>query len=100
MVLSSSREETCVSTDQLDVFLLIGAAVLVVAILAVRASVHTGLPSLLAYLALGLVLGNAVLGIDFSNAEVAHSLGFAGLMLILAEGGVSTRSEEHTSELQ
>ena len=79
------------STDQLDVFLLIGAAVLVVAILAVRASVHTGLPSLLAYLALGLVLGNAVLGIDFSNAEVAHSLGFAGLMLILAEGGVSTR---------
>lgn len=79
------------TTDQLDVFLLIGAAVLVVAILAVRASVTTGLPSLLAYLVLGLLLGNSGIGIDFSNAEVAHALGFAGLMLILAEGGVSTK---------
>ncbi|PPK67556.1 potassium/proton antiporter [Actinokineospora auranticolor] len=72
----------------------IGAAVLLVAVLAVRFSVRLGLPSLLLYLALGLVIGESGLGIEFSNAELTQSLGLAALVLILAEGGLTTRWRE------
>jgi potassium/hydrogen antiporter len=68
-----------------------GAAVLLLAVVAVRVSTRLGLPSLLLYLAIGLLLGEAGLGIDFSNASLTASLGIAGLVLILAEGGLSTR---------
>src|SRR3954468_13613246 len=78
----------------MDVVLLIGAAVLLVAILAVRVSVRAGLPSLLIYLLMGVALGEAGLGIQFEDAEVAHSLGFAALAIILAEGGLTTSWRE------
>ena len=79
------------SIEELDGVLLAGAAVLLAAILAVRLSVRAGLPSLLVYLGIGILLGDSVLGIEFSDAELAHLLGFAALMLILAEGGLTTR---------
>ena len=79
---------------QLDSFLLIGAVVMLVAILAVRLSVRAGLPSLLVYLLMGVVLGEAGFGIQFENAGVAHALGFAALVLILAEGGLTTQWSE------
>jgi potassium/hydrogen antiporter len=79
---------------QLDQVLLLGAVVLLVAILAVRLSVRAGLPSLLVYLLIGVVLGDSVIGIDFNNANVAHALGFAALVLILAEGGLTTAWHE------
>ena len=50
------------SLDDLTVALLIGSAVLVVAVAAVRLSLRSGLPSLLIYLGIGLVLGAAVIG--------------------------------------
>ena len=76
--------------DTLNQSLLAGCGVLLVAILAVRASVRVGLPSLLLYLLIGVGLGDAGLGVDFSDAEVAHALGFAALVIILAEGGLTT----------
>ncbi|MRJ75437.1 potassium/proton antiporter [Aeromicrobium sp. SMF47] len=75
----------------LDTYLLVGAGVLILAVLAVRLSVSIGLPSLLVYLALGLLLGSSGLGIDFADADLAHALGFGGLVLILAEGGLTTK---------
>ena len=75
----------------LERVLLVGAAVLIVAILAVRLSVSAGLPSLLMYLGLGLVLGSSGPGIQFDDADLAVALGFAALMLILAEGGITTQ---------
>ncbi|HEU4566755.1 MAG TPA: potassium/proton antiporter [Marmoricola sp.] len=75
---------------ELDQFLLVGAGVLLLAILAVRLSVRAGLPSLLVYLLMGVLLGDSGLGIEFSDASLAHALGFAALMLILAEGGLTT----------
>jgi potassium/hydrogen antiporter len=75
---------------QLDTVLLIGAVVMLVAILAVRVSVRVGLPSLLVYLLMGVLLGESGLGIRFDDASVAHALGFAALVLILAEGGLTT----------
>ncbi|MBC7631399.1 potassium/proton antiporter [Aeromicrobium sp.] len=77
----------------LDTFLLIGSGVLILAVLAVRLSVTAGLPSLLVYLGLGLALGSSGLGIQFADAELAHALGFGGLVLILAEGGLTTKWE-------
>ncbi len=63
---------------------------LLLAILAVRLSVGVGLPSLLVYLLMGVALGESGLGIGFDDAELAHALGFAALILILAEGGLTT----------
>jgi cell volume regulation protein A len=74
--------------------LLAGCGVLLVAILAVRASVGAGLPSLLLYLLIGVGLGDAGLGVQFSDASVANALGFAALVIILAEGGLTTHWAE------
>jgi len=68
-----------------------GAAVLLLAVLAVRFSTRLGLPSLLVYLAIGLLMGDSGLGIQFSDAPLTAALGIAGLVLILAEGGLTTR---------
>jgi cell volume regulation protein A len=69
----------------------LGAGVLLLAVLAVRISTRLGLPSLLLYLGLGLLIGESGLGIRFSDAQLTAALGIAGLVLILAEGGLSTR---------
>jgi cell volume regulation protein A len=80
--------------DHLTLSLGIGAAVLLVAVLAVRVSVRLGLPSLLLYLGLGVLIGEAGLGIEFSSAELTQELGLAALVMILAEGGLTTRWDE------
>jgi len=76
---------------QLDLFLLVGSAVTILAILAVRISSRAGLPSLLIYLFMGVALGESGVGIQFENASAAHALGFAALAVILTEGGLTTR---------
>src|SRR6478735_2667291 len=79
---------------QLDLFLLVGSAVTLAAILAVRLSVRAGLPSLLVYLLMGVMLGDAGAGISFEDPAAARALGFAALVLILAEGGLTTHWPE------
>jgi cell volume regulation protein A len=79
-----------IDVHQLDVFVLWGSAVTFLAILAVRVSSRTRLPSLLLYLAMGVALGESGLGIGFEDAELAHAMGFAALIVILAEGGLTT----------
>ena len=78
------------TVEQLDTLLLFGAVVLLVSIAAVRLSVGTGLPSLLLYLGLGLLLGEDALGLNFDDAKLAQALGYAALVVILAEGGLTT----------
>lgn len=77
--------------QQLYLALLAGGAVVLVSIVATRVAASVGLPSLLLYLALGIVLGEDVLGVDFDNAQVAQNLGSAALAVILVEGGLTTR---------
>lgn len=79
---------------QLDSFLLVGSLVTLAAILAARASARAGLPSLLVYLLMGVVLGEAGVGIQFEDAQLAHAIGFGALALILAEGGLTTSWSE------
>ncbi|MFE0592535.1 potassium/proton antiporter [Micromonospora echinospora] len=78
-------------THDLDVALLVGAAVLLVAIGAVRFSTRLGVPSLLVYLALGVLIGRSGLGIRFDDAELTRMLGFCALIVIIAEGGLTAR---------
>ena len=75
---------------QLNPALLVGAFVLLLSVAAVRLSVRSGLPSLLLYLAIGVAIGEAGLGIRFDSAELTQVLGFSALILILAEGGLTT----------
>lgn len=81
---------TDLTLDDLTRVLLVGSIVLLVAVGAVRLSVRSGMPSLLIYLGLGLLLGNAGLGIQFDSASTTRVLGYAALVLILAEGGLTT----------
>ncbi|MCO8277339.1 potassium/proton antiporter [Actinoplanes sp. TRM 88003] len=78
-------------TGGLDYALLIGSAVLLVAVAAVRVSTRVGLPSLLVYLAIGILIGEAGLGIRFDDAELTRTLGFCALIVIIAEGGLTAR---------
>jgi cell volume regulation protein A len=78
-------------TGGLDLALLVGAGVLLVAVAAVRLSVRLGLPSLLVYLLIGMAIGEAGLGIRFDDAELTRTLGFCALILIIAEGGLTAR---------
>ena len=63
---------------------------LLVAVAAVRLSVRSGLPSLLLYLGIGMALGEAGFGIQFDSPELTQVLGYSALILILAEGGLTT----------
>ena len=63
--------------------LLIGA-VLAASIAVALIAARTGLPVLVAFLGLGMLLGSdGPGGIDFDNAEVARRVGIVGLGLIL-----------------
>ncbi|WP_148612353.1 potassium/proton antiporter [Nocardioides rubriscoriae] len=85
---------------ELDLFVLVGSAVTLAAILAVRLSSRAGLPSLLIYLLMGVALGESGVGIEFEDAEVAHALGFAALAVILTEGGLTTSWREARSSMR
>ena len=79
------------AAGNVDLALLAGAGVLLVAIAGVRLSSRFGVPSLLLYLGLGMLLGENVIGIHFDDARLARNLGLVALALILAEGGLTTR---------
>jgi len=73
-----------------SLILLLGAVVVIAAIVAARIAHRIGLPALLVFLGLGLALGEAGLGVRFDNAALAQALGLSALVLILAEGGLTT----------
>lgn len=73
----------------LDLILLVGSVVVIVAILSARLGSRVGLPSLLLFLGVGIVLGEVA--VSFDDPALAHALGFGALVIILAEGGLTTR---------
>ncbi|MFC7636715.1 MULTISPECIES: potassium/proton antiporter [Streptomyces] len=83
------------TVHQLNQLLLIGSVVLLVAVAAVRISSRSGLPSLLIYLGIGMLIGSDGLGhVNFSDAELTQVFGYAALVVILAEGGLGTKWKE------
>jgi cell volume regulation protein A len=77
--------------DAVIIALAIGAVVVLVAAVALRLADRLGLPSLLLYLLLGVALGERGLGIEFEDFALTQTLGVAALVVILAEGGLTTR---------
>ena len=77
--------------ETFNLVLLLSCVLLLVAVLAVRLASRTGLPSLLIYLAVGVVVGEAGLGLQFEDYGLTADLGLVALAIILAEGGLTTR---------
>ncbi|KGH44511.1 potassium transporter [Modestobacter caceresii] len=75
----------------ITVALALGALVVLVAAVALRLADRLGLPSLLIYLALGMAIGESGLGVQFDDVQLTQTLGVAALVVILAEGGLTTR---------
>lgn len=62
---------------------------------AVRISSRSGLPSLLLYLGIGIAMGqDGIFDVKFDNAELTQVIGYAALVVILAEGGLGTKWKE------
>ena len=71
--------------------LLLVGAVLGLSVVVALGAARTGLPVLVAFLALGMILGSdGPGGIEFDDAELARQVGIVGLALILYEGGLQT----------
>ncbi len=75
--------------------MLVCSLVLLVAVAAVRISSRSGLPSLLVYLGIGVAMGQDGIGdVHFDSAELTQVIGYAALVVILAEGGLGTKWKE------
>jgi cell volume regulation protein A len=71
--------------------LLLVGAILAGSLVVALGAARVGVPSLVAFLALGMLLGSdGPGGIEFDDAELARTVGVAGLAAILDEGGLST----------
>jgi cell volume regulation protein A len=79
------------SLQQVYLLLLAASVVLLVSVAATRLADRVGLPVLLAFLGVGLLLGEDGLGLRFNNAAVAQALGTVALAVILVEGGLTTQ---------
>lgn len=71
--------------------ILLGAGLLLAAVLLSKTSSKWGVPSLLLFLLLGMAAGSeGLLGIEFGNFELARTVGIYALAFILFEGGLGT----------
>ncbi|MET8688414.1 potassium/proton antiporter [Streptomyces sp. NPDC004732] len=93
--MASRRKERPLTVHHLNQLLLVCSLVLLVAVAAVRISSRSGLPSLLLYLGIGIAMGQDGVGdVHFDNAELTQVIGYAALVVILAEGGLGTKWKE------
>lgn len=73
-----------------ELLLLVGG-VLAASVLVALGAARVGVPTLVAFLGLGMVLGSeGPGGIAFNNVDLARTVGVVGLVAILYEGGLST----------
>ncbi|WSP71780.1 potassium/proton antiporter [Streptomyces sp. NBC_01615] len=90
-----ARREQPLTVHHLNQLLLVCSLVLLVAVAAVRISSRSGLPTLLVYLGIGVAMGQDGIGdVHFNNAELTQVIGYAALVVILAEGGLGTKWKE------
>lgn len=70
--------------------LLIGSVLLFVSIIAGKTSYKFGVPTLILFLAIGMLSGSDGLGLQFDNPEIAQFIGIVSLNFILFSGGLDT----------
>lgn len=81
-----------IQSFSVDGIILIGGIFLLAGVLMTKVSARAGVPSLVLFMFLGMVLGSDVSGlIYFSNAEIAQMVGIVALIIILFEGGLQTQ---------
>ena len=80
--------------DGLALAMVASAAVVLLAVLGVRFAGLIGVPGLLLYLGLGLVLGWLFPALEVQDAQLATVLGYGALVVILAEGGLTTQVKD------
>ena len=83
---------------EIDAAILLGSSLLVAAVLTAALAARTGsrfrIPGALLFLGIGMLVGDEGLGIggfDEADAELVRNLGAAALLLILFEGGLTTK---------
>ncbi|MGP5135339.1 potassium/proton antiporter [Psychrobacter cibarius] len=77
--------------DTLNILYLVGAVLIFASIMASTLSARLGVPLLLLFLVVGMLAGEeGVLGIEFSQYELANFVGQAALACILLDGGLRT----------
>lgn len=85
-------QEHVISTDS---FILLLAFLFIVGVLTTRFSTRLGVPSLIFFIMVGMVMGSDVLGIIyFDNAALAQMIGVIALVIILFEGGLQTNLKD------
>lgn len=80
------------SDARLYLLLLAGAALLLVALVAIKLSHRAGMPVLLLFVGIGVLTGEAGIGVRYDNAELTRQVGTLLLAVILWEGGYTTRA--------
>src|SRR6476469_1350875 len=79
----------------LELYLIGFAGILALSVLTSKATGRFGVPSLLVFLAMGMIAGSeGIGGIYFDNASVAQTLGVISLVYILFSGGLDTDVRE------
>lgn len=72
--------------------ILICGAFLLIGVLMTKVSARAGVPSLVLFMLIGMILGSDISGlIYFSSAEIAQLVGVFALIIILFEGGLQTQ---------
>jgi potassium/hydrogen antiporter len=80
------------SLDSISIGILFGSLLVLAGILSSLVALRFGAPLLLAFLAVGMLAGEAgPLGIKFDDVELAYTVGSVALGLILFDGGLRTR---------
>ncbi|KHE72616.1 cation:proton antiporter, partial [Halobacillus sp. BBL2006] len=73
-------------------FIMLVALLLIISIVVTKFSTRLGVPSLVLFIAVGMIVGSDGLGLlYFDNPEVAQLVGVFALIVILFEGGMQTK---------
>ncbi|KAB8134691.1 potassium/proton antiporter [Gracilibacillus oryzae] len=80
--------------QEADQFILLAALILVISVVVTKFSNRLGVPSLVLFILLGMLIGSDGLGyIYFDSAKIAQLIGMVALIIILFEGGIQTKWE-------
>lgn len=74
--------------------MLTASVLLFVSVFASKAGTRFGIPSLLLFLAIGMLFGESGIGVPFENALTAQTIGTIALSIILFTGGMETKYPE------
>ncbi|MFN3545237.1 MAG: potassium/proton antiporter [Thiobacillus sp.] len=87
--------------EVINQFVLAGAVLLLLAILASSLSYRIGMPLLLVFLGVGMLAGeDGPGGIRFDDSGIAYTVGSVALAIILLDGGLNTRTESFRASLK